>query len=64
MFDIAAWQQGLWLWWVIDVAAVAVLAFAMAYGAAMWRKRPKDPETLRESDEAARRLYRHDSAKR
>ena len=46
MFDLSAWQEGTLLWWVIDVAAVAVLALAMIYGAAMWPKRPQDPETL------------------
>jgi len=59
MFDLSAWNDGAWLWWVIDVAAVAVLAFAIIFGGAMWRRRSQDPEVTRESDDAARRLYHH-----
>jgi len=60
MFDLSAWQEGTLLWWVIDVAAVAVLALAMIYGSAMWRRRPQDSETVKRSDEATQRLYHHE----
>ena len=50
---------GGWMWFVIDVLAVAVLGGAIAYGTTMWRHRPMDPETQRRSDEATRDLYHH-----
>ena len=59
MFDLSAWQDGAWLWWVIEVAAGAVLALAIIYAAAMWRKRPQDREVLRRPDEATHRLHDH-----
>jgi hypothetical protein len=57
MFDLSAWQGGTLLWWVIDVAAVAVRALAMIHGGAMWRKRPQAPETIKHSDEATQRNH-------
>jgi hypothetical protein len=48
---------GGWMWFVIDVLAVAVLGGAMAYGAHMWRNRSQDPAVKRASDKATRRLY-------
>jgi hypothetical protein len=50
---------GGWMWFVIDVVAVAILGGAIAYGAAMWHQRPRDPETERRSDQATRDLYHH-----
>ena len=48
---------GGWMWAVIDIAMVAILAGAMIYGGAMWRHRPKDAAVVRASDDATRRLY-------
>jgi hypothetical protein len=50
---------GGWMWFVIDVLAVAVLGGAIAYGTSMWRHRSLDPEIQRKSDEATRELYHH-----
>ena len=50
---------GGWMWAVIDVAMVGILAGAMAYGGSMWRHRPMDPALVKASDDATRRLYRH-----
>ena len=57
MFDLSAWNDGVWLWAIIDIAAVIILAVAIIYGTRMWRKRSRDPRIVRESDEATRRLY-------
>jgi hypothetical protein len=57
MVDLEAWNSGWWLWAVIDVAAVAVLALAILYGTHMWRKRPRDARTVEASDAATWRLY-------
>jgi hypothetical protein len=46
-----------WLWVVIDVVAVLILAAAMAYGAYMWRTRSRNAVLQRVSDEATDRLY-------
>jgi hypothetical protein len=59
MFSETAWNEGLWLWVVIDILAVVVLGLAIFYGTRMWRSRPNDPIVQRQSDEATRRLYRH-----
>lgn len=32
MFDVGGWNIGVWLMIAIDIAAVVVLAFAIAYG--------------------------------
>jgi hypothetical protein len=59
MFNELAWNEGLWLWGVIDILAVVVLGFAIFYASRTWRNRPRDPVLQRQSDEATRRLYRH-----
>jgi len=48
---------GAWLFVVIDIVAVAVLAAAMFYGSRLTRGAPKDFATRRASDEATRKLY-------
>jgi len=48
---------GGWMWFIIDVVAVAILGGAIAYGASMWRHRPRDRKTEQASDEATRKLY-------
>ena len=57
MFDLGGWHVGVWLMIVIDVAAVVILGLAMAYASRMWREAPRDLATLKESDDATRRLY-------
>ena len=49
-----------WLWLLIDVALVAVLAAALAYGIGVWRKR-RGIAANQARDNATRELYRHSS---
>ena len=46
------------LWLVLDVLGVVILAAALIYGMAMWRRRPKSPEADSARDEAVRENYR------
>jgi hypothetical protein len=46
------------LWLVIDVGFVAVLAGALIYGAFQWRRRRKDPAAKEAEEEAVERVYR------
>jgi hypothetical protein len=48
---------GGWLFIIIDVIAVVVLAAAMLYGNALARRAPRDPATRRAQEEATRKLY-------
>jgi hypothetical protein len=48
---------GAWLFVIIDIVAVAVLAAAMVYGSYLTRRRPEDPAVKRASDRATRKLY-------
>lgn len=57
MFNLSDWDAGWWLWVVIDIAAVLVLAAAIIYGSRMWQKRSQNPQVIKESDDATRRLY-------
>ena len=57
MFNLSDWDAGWWLWVVIDIAAVVVLAAAIIYGSQMWRQRSRNPAVIKESDDATRRLY-------
>jgi len=50
-------DAGGWMWLLIDVAFVAILAAALIYGIVQWRKRPKSPAARQQRDEATRRLY-------
>lgn len=50
-------EPGGWMWLVIDVAAVAILAAALAYGIAAWRRR-RQTASDRTREEATDRLYR------
>jgi len=45
---------GGWLFIIIDVIAVVVLAAAMLYGNALARRAPRDPATRRAQEEATR----------
>jgi hypothetical protein len=48
---------GGWMWLIIDVGLVAILAGALIYGMGMWRKRHRDRATEQVRDEATERLY-------
>ncbi|MBW8727058.1 MAG: hypothetical protein JF625_18175 [Inquilinus limosus] len=49
---------GGWLWLVVDVLLVAILAGGMIYGTMQWRRRRRSPEMRRVSEETVRRNYR------
>ena len=55
---------GGYLWLIIDVVAVAVLAGALIYGGRMWRWRDQSRATRRASDAATRKLYSDEHAER
>jgi hypothetical protein len=48
-------DAGGWLWLLIDLALVAILAAALAYGIMAWRRRSATAERL--GEEATDRLY-------
>ena len=52
-------DAGGWLWLVIDVGFVVILAVALAYGIYMWRTRSRDQIVERIRDEATREGYRN-----
>lgn len=51
-------DYGGWMWFLIDVGLVVVLAGALIYGIGMWRNRPRDSATEQVRDNATDRLYR------
>jgi hypothetical protein len=51
-------EGGGWLWFMLDVIGVAILAAALIYGMAMWRRRPKSRAAERAREEAVRENYR------
>jgi heme exporter protein D len=51
-------DYGGWMWLFIDVVLVAILAVALIYGTAMWRRRYRDPATQQARDDATRRAFR------
>jgi hypothetical protein len=53
-------DAGGWLWLIIDVGFVALLAAALIYGINVWRKR-RSVATERRRAEATRELYHHSS---
>ena len=53
-------DAGGWLWLIIDVGFVALLAAALIYGSNVWRKR-RSVATERRRAEATRELYHHSS---
>ena len=55
---------GGWLWIVIDVVFVAVLAVAIAYGTVVWRRRAKSPGAQQARDRATERLYEQEERHR
>jgi hypothetical protein len=50
-------DQGGWLWFLIDVVFVAVLAGAMLYGTVRWRRRYRDNATQQVRDRETLRRY-------
>ena len=50
-------DYGGWMWFIIDVVMVAILAAALIHGIGMWRQRRRDPATRQARDEATDRLY-------
>jgi hypothetical protein len=50
-------DYGGWMWFLIDVGLVAILAAALIYGIGMWRRRPRNNTTQEIRDEATDRLY-------
>jgi hypothetical protein len=53
-------DAGGWLWFIIDVAFVALLAAALIYGISVWRKR-RSAAAERRRDAATRELYHRSS---
>jgi hypothetical protein len=51
-------EVGGWFWMILDVLGAVILAAALIYGTAMWRRRPKSPAAQRARDEAVRENYR------
>jgi hypothetical protein len=51
-------DAGGWLWLLIDVGFVAILAAALIYGISMWHTRRRSPALERRREEATRELYR------
>jgi hypothetical protein len=50
-------DYGAWMWLLIDVGLVAILAAALIYGIGMWRRRSRNSTTQEVRDEATDRLY-------
>ena len=50
-------DYGGWMWLLIDVIFLGVLAAGLVYGIGMWRNRHRDPATKEVRDEATERLY-------
>jgi flagellar basal body-associated protein FliL len=55
-------DQGGWLFAVITILGVVVLAGAMIYGAAMWRTQRRNPAVEAASREATKAMYHHEDA--
>ena len=52
---------GGWLYLVMDVVLVALLAAGLIYGTMQWHKRSRSPAIERASEAATRRLYEQGS---
>jgi len=52
-------DAGGWLWLVIDVGFVVILAIVLVYGSYMWRTRSRNQTVQRIRDEATRESYRN-----
>jgi hypothetical protein len=53
-------EAGGWLWLLIDVGFVVILAAALIYGIVMWRNRPQSAAAKRRRDQATEKLYQRD----
>jgi type VI protein secretion system component VasK len=51
-------EPGGWLWAIIDIIGVVVLAAALIYGIVMWRHRRKDWAMRKAQNEVTRENYR------
>ncbi len=47
-----------WLWAVVVIVGMAVLAAALVYGIIVWRSRRKDPAVKQMQNEVVREHYR------
>jgi peptidoglycan/LPS O-acetylase OafA/YrhL len=54
---------GGYMWLIITVIMVAVLAAAILWGTHQWRQRRRGPRAERRSDEAVKRVYREEDSK-
>ena len=52
-------DAGGWLWLLIDVGFVVILAIALVYGIYMWRTRSRNQTVERIRNEATRETYHH-----
>jgi hypothetical protein len=50
-------DYGGWMWFLIDVIAVAILAAAIIYGTIQWRNRRRSRALNQARDNATDRLY-------
>lgn len=50
-------DAGGWMWRLIDVVFLAVLAAALIYGIVQWRNRSKSRRAQQRRDDATRRLF-------
>jgi flagellar basal body-associated protein FliL len=48
-----------WLWIVIDVVMVAILAAGLIYGMAKWRRWKQNPTQAAEREQKTRELFRN-----
>jgi len=46
-----------WMWFLMEVVFVAILAAGLIYGTMMWSRRSRAPAVERARDEATRRGY-------
>ena len=54
---------GGYLWLIIDVVLVAILAGAILWGNHQWRHKRRDRAMRRAENEAVKRVYREDDAR-
>lgn len=55
-------EAGGWLWLIIDVIGIAILAAAMIWGTMQWRRRRRSRATEQRRNEATRELYRREQS--
>jgi hypothetical protein len=53
-------DYGGWMWLIMNVVLVALLAGGLIYGMGMWRKRHRNRATEEVRDRATERLYRQE----